>query len=144
MKISTRTRYGLRAALELAENYQKGPLQLKIIAERQDISVKYLEQIMAILKSGDFIRSIRGPRGGYMLAKAPNQIKLSDVFDCLEGIVTTVECVQDENFCARSVDCIAKQLWQQVNEAVRNILQSVTLQDLIDKAKGNRSPDYQI
>ncbi len=144
MKISTRTRYGIRAVLELAENYQKGPLKLGIIAGRQDISVKYLEQIMAILKSGDFIRSIRGPRGGYMLAKAPNQIKLSDVFGCLEGHVTTVECVENENYCARSTDCIAKQLWQQVHKAMRNVLQSVTLQDLIDKAKDNRSPDYQI
>lgn len=144
MKISTRTRYGIRAVLELAENYHKGPLQLRIIAGRQDISMKYLEQIMAILKSGDFIRSIRGPRGGYMLAKAPNQIKLSDVFDCLEGHVTTVECVENENYCTRSIDCIAKQLWQQVHRAMRSVLQSVTLQDLLDKAKDNRSPDYQI
>ena len=144
MKISTRTRYGIRAALELADNYNKGPLQLGAIAQRQDISVKYLEQIMAMLKSGDFIRSIRGPRGGYMLAKAPNQIKLSDVFDCLEGTVTTVECVKDESYCARSVDCIAKQLWQQVHRAIRDVLQSVTLQDLLDKAKDNRGPDYQI
>jgi Rrf2 family cysteine metabolism transcriptional repressor len=144
MKISTRTRYGIRAALELAENYNKGPLQLGTIAQRQDISVKYLEQIMAMLKSGNFIRSIRGPRGGYMLAKAPNQIKLSDVFDCLEGTVTTVECVKDKNYCARSVDCIAKQLWQQVHRAIRDVLQSVTLQDLLDKAKDNRSTDYQI
>jgi Rrf2 family protein len=144
MKISTRTRYGIRAALELAENYNKGPLQLGTIAQRQDISVKYLEQIMAMLKSGNFIRSLRGPRGGYMLAKAPNQIKLSDVFDCLEGTVTTVECVKDKNYCARSVDCIAKQLWQQVHRAIRDVLQSVTLQDLLDKAKDNRGPDYQI
>ena len=76
MKLSTRTRYGIRAILELAGNYQKDPLQLKIIAERQDISVKYLEQIMTILRSGELVRSIRGPKGGYMLAKAPNQIKL--------------------------------------------------------------------
>jgi len=144
MKISTRTRYGIRAVLELAEYYNKGPLQLGIIAQRQDISLKYLEQIMAMLKAADFIRSIRGPRGGYMLAKAPNQIRLSDVFDCLEGHVTTVECVEDESYCARSADCIAKQLWEQVQQAVRNVLQSVTLQDLLNKAKGNRSSNYQI
>ncbi len=144
MKISTRTRYGIRAVLELAENYQKGPLQLRIIAGRQNISIKYLEQIMTMLKFGDFIRTIRGPRGGYMLAKAPNQIKLSDVFDCLEGTVTTVECVEDENYCARSVDCMARQLWTQVHEAIGSILQSVTLQDLVDRAKDKRGPDYQI
>jgi Rrf2 family protein len=134
----------MRAALELAENYPKGPLQLKIIAKRQEISVKYLEQIMTSLRSGDFIRSIRGPKGGYMLAKAPNQIKLSVVFDCLEGTITTVECVEDENFCTRSDDCIARQLWAQMQQAIRSVLLSLTLQDLIDRAKDNRRPNYQI
>ncbi len=144
MKLSTRTRYGIRAILELADNYQKGPLQLKTIAKRQNISVKYLEQIMTILRSGDLIRSVRGPRGGYMLAKVPNQIKLSDVFDCLEGPVTTVECVEDENYCARVADCMARHLWMQVNQAIRNVLQSVTLQDLVDRAKDKGSLAYQI
>ena len=124
MKLSTRTRYGIRAVLELAENYGQGPLQLKSIAKRQDISVIYLEQIMTILKSGNFIGAIRGPRGGYMLVKAPNQIKPSEVFDCLEGPVTTVECVENKNYCARSVDCVAKNLWMQINEAIRNVLNS--------------------
>ncbi len=144
MKISTRTRYGIRAALELAQNYQNGPLKLKIIAKRQDISVKYLEQIMTVLRSGDFIRSIRGPRGGYMLAKAPNQVKISDIFDCLEGCITTVECVEDEDYCARSMDCVARQLWAQVQKAIRDVLQSITLQDLIDRAKHKESIIYQI
>ena len=144
MKISTRTRYGIRAILELAQNYKNGPLQLKIIAKRQDISVKYLEQIMTMLKSGDFIRSIRGPRGGYMLAKAPNQIKLSDIFDCLEGPITTVECVQDNDYCQRAADCVAKQLWETVHKAIKDILQSLTLQDLIDNIKDKKALNYQI
>ena len=144
MKLSTRTRYGIRAALELADHYDKGPLQLKNIAKHQDISMKYLEQIMTILKSGKLIRSIRGPRGGYILAKAPNQIKISDVFDCLEGPVATVECVKDKNYCARALDCMARQLWTQVNEAIRNVLQSVTLKDLVDQAKEKHGLNYQI
>jgi len=144
MKLSTRTRYGIRAILELAESYGQGPLQLKNIAQHQDISVKYLEQIMAILKSGGFVRSIRGAKGGYILAKAPDQIKLSDIFDYLEGPVSTVECVENEDFCARAVDCIARQLWMQVNEAIRGVLQSITLQDLVDKVKDKRALDYQI
>jgi len=144
MKLSTRTRYGIRAILELAGNYQKGPLQLKIVAKRQDIPVKYLEQIMTILRCGELVRSIRGPRGGYMLAKAPNQIRLSDVFDCLEGSVTTVECIEDENYCPRNADCIAKQLWTQVQNAIRNVLYSVTLQDLLDQAKDKGGLNYQI
>jgi len=144
MKLSTRTRYGIRAILELAESYRKGPLQLKIIAQHQDISMKYLEQIIAMLKSGGFVKSIRGAKGGYVLAKAPNQIKLSDVFDCLEGRVTTVECIEDEDYCARVADCVARQLWVRVQEAIDSVLQSITLQDLLDRAKDKRALDYQI
>jgi len=144
MKLSTRTRYGIRAILELAESYRQGPLQLKIIAQHQDISAKYLEQIIAMLRSGGFVKSIRGAKGGYILAKAPNQIKLSDVFDCLEGRVTTVECIEDEDYCARVADCVARQLWVRVQEAIDSVLQSITLQDLLDRAKDKRALDYQI
>ena len=114
MKLSTRTRYGLRAIIELAENHGKDPLQIRAIAKQQDISAKYLEQLMAILKSAGLVRSIRGSKGGYVLAKEPNQIKLNDVFNCLEGPVTTVECVENDSYCARVADCIARQLWVQV------------------------------
>ena len=145
MKLSTRARYGIRAILELAGNPGKGPLQIKTIAQRQDISVKYLEQLMAILKSAGFVRSIRGSKGGYVLAKAPNQIKLSDVFNCLEGpSVITAECVENESYCARAADCVARQLWLQVQEAIETILQSVTLQDLVDRTKNSKTLDYQI
>lgn len=144
MKVSTRTRYGIRAILELAQNERKGPLQIKIIARRQDISAKYLEQLMAILKSAGFVRSIRGSRGGYILAKSPTQIKISDVFDCLEGSVTTVECIESENYCARTADCVTRQLWMQVQQAIKNVLKSITLQDLVDRAKDKTTLDYQI
>ncbi|MHC4665000.1 MAG: RrF2 family transcriptional regulator [Planctomycetota bacterium] len=144
MKLSTRTRYGIRAILEIAANHGKGPLQTRIIAQRQTISVKYLEQLMAILKSGGFVRSIRGSKGGYTLAKAPHQIKLSDVFNALEGPVVTVECVKDESFCANAADCIARQLWAQVQKAIENVLESITLQDLIDRMKDEKISDYQI
>ena len=144
MRLSTRTRYGIRAMLELAQNVGRGPLQLKIIARRQDISVKYLDHLMAILKSAGFIRSIRGSRGGYMLAKAPEQIKLSDVFNCLEGPVVTVECTENENYCARAADCVTRQVWVQLQEAIKNVLQSITLRDLVDRTKNNKSLNYQI
>ena len=144
MKLSTRTRYGLRAVIELAENHGKGPLQIKTIAKQQDISAKYLEQLMAILKAAGLVRSIRGSKGGYILAKTPNQIKLNDVFNCLEGPVTTVECVENEDYCARVADCLARQVWIQVQEAITNVLQSITLQDLVDRAKDKGVLDYQI
>ena len=142
MKLSTRTRYGIRAILELAGSRGKGPLQIKTIAQRQGISVKYLEQLMAILKSAGFVRSIRGSKGGYILAKLPNQIKLSDVFNCLEGPVTTAECVENEDYCARVADCVMRQVWVQVQDAIENILQSITLQDLVDKTKDKKSLLY--
>ena len=144
MKLSTRTRYGIRAILELAENDSKRPLQLRIIAQRQDISIKYLEQLMSILRSAGFVRSIRGAKGGYVLAKPPNQIKLSDVFDCLEGYVTIVECIKDKKSCERADDCIARQVWIQVQEAIKNVLQSLTMQDLVDRTKDEKMLNYQI
>jgi Rrf2 family cysteine metabolism transcriptional repressor len=144
VKLSTRTRYGLRAVIELAENHGKGPLQIKTIAKRQDISAKYLEQLMAILKAAGLVRSIRGSKGGYVLAKAPNQIKLNDVFNCLEGPVTTVECVENEDYCARVAWCVTRQVWAEVQKAITTVLQSITLQDLLDRTKSSKTLNYQI
>lgn len=144
MKLSTRTRYAVRAIIELAQNGNNKPLQLKIIAQRQDISVKYLEQLMAILRSSGFVRSIRGSKGGYVLAKAPNQIKLNEVLHRLEGTVTTVECVENEDYCLRSADCASRYLWMQVEQAVEKVLEAITLQDLVDKANDGKKLDYQI
>jgi len=144
MKLSTRTRYAVRAIIELAQNGNNKPLQLKIIANRQDISIKYLEQLMAVLRSGGFVRSVRGSKGGYVLAKAPGQIKLNDVLHRLEGPVATVECVDDEDCCTRSADCAARSLWLQVEQAIEKVLQSVTLQDLVDRANNGNKLDYQI
>jgi len=144
MKLSSRTRYGIRAILELAEKYGKGPLQLRAIAHSQDISVKYLEQLMALLKSAGFVRSIRGSKGGYTLAKDPNQIKLSDVFNALEGPFVTSECINNNNYCQRVADCVARQVWVEVQQAVMNVLKAKTLQDLVDKKKDKRVLYYQI
>jgi Rrf2 family cysteine metabolism transcriptional repressor len=144
MKLSTRTRYGIRAVLELAENYGKGPIQLKIIARDQGISVKYLEQLMAALKSKGIVSSVRGSKGGYVLAKSPDQIRLSDCFTCLEGPVVTVECVENNSYCLRTSDCIARDVWSEVQKAVMTVLKSMTLQSLLDKSKHNKNLHYQI
>ncbi len=143
MKLSTRTRYAMRAMLGLAENYGKGPVQTRIIAEQQDISVKYLEQLMAALKSAGLVKSQRGAKGGYILAAQPDKIKLSDVFDVFEGPVTTVECVVNQNYCAKSADCVARQIWSEVQKAVRGVLQSRTLKDALDMSRQVRL-NYQI
>jgi Rrf2 family protein len=144
MKLSTRTRYGIRAIIELASNYGSGPLQIKIIAHRQNISVKYLEQLVAILKSAGLVRSVRGAKGGYLLDRPPDQIKIIDVFNVLEGQVITVECVENENYCTRIADCIARGLWMQIQKAVENVLGSITLQDLLEREKNNDALYYQI
>jgi len=91
MKLSSRSRYGLRAILELAVEYGNGPLQIKTIAEREDISNKYLEQLVAMLKASGLVRSIRGPKGGYELTRPPGDVKLSEVFTTLEGPVVAVD-----------------------------------------------------
>jgi len=144
MKLSTRTRYAVRAIIELAQNNSNKPLQLKVIAQRQDISVKYLEQLMAILRSAGFVRSIRGSKGGYLLAKAPNQIKLNEVLHRLEGTVSTVECVENEDYCSRSANCASRYLWVQVEQAIEKVLEAITLQDLVDKANDEKKLNYQI
>ena len=135
MTLSTRTRYGMRAIIELAQHEGKRPLQLKIIAERQDISVKYLEQLMSLLRSAGFVRSVRGSKGGYVLARAADQIKLSEVFRCLEGPVTTAECTDDESFCGRSADCAARKVWVRVEAAIQDVLGSISLSDLVLESK---------
>jgi Rrf2 family transcriptional regulator, cysteine metabolism repressor len=133
MKLSTRTRYGLRALLMLAENYGKGPLQIKLIARDQEISVKYLEQLLTVLKAAGLVKSIRGNKGGYVLAKPPGQIRASDCFDCLEGPVITTDCVDNEKSCPRSTDCVSRWLWAEIQNAVSTLLESTTFQDLVEK-----------
>ena len=144
MKLSTRTRYAVRAMIELARHDLNRPLQLKIIAERQEISVKYLEQLMAVLKSAGLIKSIRGSKGGYVLAKTPNQIALSDILHCVEGPIATVECVDDCSRCKRAADCTAREIWTRVEQAIEQVLQSFTLQDVADMASKKKQSDYQI
>jgi len=144
VRLSTRTRYGVRAMLELAASRSNTPIQLKTIASRQDISVKYLEQLMATLKTAGFVRSVRGSKGGYILAKPPNQIMLDRLFSCLEGPVITVECVENDSFCDRAADCAPRLLWAELQAAIMRVLKSTTLQDLVDKTKTNAKADYQI
>jgi Rrf2 family cysteine metabolism transcriptional repressor len=144
VRVSTRTRYAVRAMLELALNKSNAPVQLKNIASRQDISVKYLEQLMATLKTAGFVRSVRGSKGGYILTRAPNQIKLDHIFNCLEGPVTIVECVGNDNFCSRAADCASRLLWAQLQAAMMCVLKSTTLQDLVDKTQTYANADYQI
>jgi Rrf2 family cysteine metabolism transcriptional repressor len=144
MKLSTRTRYATRAILELAEHFGQGPLQTRVIAKHQEISIKYLEQIMSALKSAGIIRSQRGAKGGYVLSQPPEKIKLSEIFDIFEGPTMTVECAVNEKYCDKSDDCVARQVWCEIQKAIKGILESITLQDALEKAKNSKPADYQI
>lgn len=144
MKLSTRTRYGIRAVVELAESYGREPVQLKLISKDQDISIKYLEQIMSLLKSSGIVSSTRGAKGGYFLAKPPNEVKLSDCFNCLEGPVVTVECVENDNYCPKTKNCVTREVWTEIEKAVIGVLESVTLQDMVDRNNQNKPLLYQI
>lgn len=134
MKLSTRSRYGVRALVELAIEYEKGPLQIKTIADREKISNKYLEQIVGVLKTAGLVISVRGPKGGYILAKPPSEIKLLDVFDLLEGKVTAFDCLVDKSYCTRCGDCLTKNLWLKMQQAIEGALISVTLKEMADDA----------
>ncbi len=144
MKLSSRSRYGFRAILELAVEYGNGPLQIKTIAKREDISNKYLEQLVAMLKASGLVRSIRGPKGGYELTRPPGDVKLSEVFTTLEGPVVTVECLEHPEFCPRCTECVTRDVWAQMQSAIMGVLESMTLQDLVDKTKLGQAENYQI
>jgi Rrf2 family cysteine metabolism transcriptional repressor len=133
MKLSTRTRYGTRALLELAMHKGKGPVFLKDIARRQEISLHYLEHLVAPLIAGGIIRSVKGPRGGVSLARDPANIKLSEVTRLLEGSMSPVACVENPAACHRSADCATREVWNRLKSAMDGVLESTTLKDLMGK-----------
>jgi len=140
MKISTRARYGTRAMIEFALAYPERIVSVKEVAERQGISGKYLEQIMTLLKSAGLVRAVRGMHGGYALAKAPSGIKLSDIYQVLEGPIAPVDCVDRSHSCPLEDTCATRQTWQEIKEALSGVLESTTLKDLVDRKKGRNTP----
>ena len=141
MKLSTRTRYGTRALLELALHQGEGPVFLKDIAKKQQISLSYLEHLVTPLISGGIIRSIKGPRGGVTLAKRPEDIKLIEVTRLLEGSLAPVECVDHPEVCGRSEKCVTRDIWGEVKKAMNGVLEATTLQDLVDRQKKKGLPE---
>ncbi len=135
MKLSTKGRYGTRAMVDLAFHYGQGPILLKDIAKRQQISEKYLEHIITSLKVAGLVKSIRGSHGGYILAKSPAQIKLSQVIKVLEGSIAPVECVDDPKVCSRAKLCVTRDIWKKIKRAIDEILESITLKDLVEREK---------
>ena len=131
MKLSTRGRYGTRLMLDLAQHYTESPIPLAEIARRQGLSDKYLEQLIILLRGAGLIRSMRGRRGGYILARKPQNIRVSEIVEVLEGRLAVVDCVEDPGLCDRSADCLTRTIWVEMTDLLKGYLSSITLQDLV-------------
>ena len=136
MKLSTRSRYGTRMMLDLATHYDEGPIQIGDVAKREDISVKYLEQLIIPLKKASLIESVRGPKGGHMLAKPPEEITIGEIVRVLEGGVTLTPCLIDPDVCEKSNNCLTRGIWEEATQVMVDALNASTLAKLIEA--GNR------
>lgn len=138
MKLSTRGQYSARAMLDIAINSEGGkPVQLRDIARRQDIPEKYLERLIGSLRAAGLLKSLRGAQGGYLLSRPPAEIRLSEIIQIVEGPISPVECVDSPNICQRSHDCVAREIWDGLKQAVYDALSAITLEKMtaMQKAK---------
>ncbi|MDD3277666.1 MAG: Rrf2 family transcriptional regulator [Lachnospiraceae bacterium] len=142
MRISTKGRYALRLMLDLATNHTGEPIRLKDVAKRQEISEKYLEQIISILNKAGYVKSIRGPQGGYLLKREPEEYTVGMILRLTEGSLAPVECVENENdSCSRREGCVTVTLWKQLNDAINGVVDHVTLEDLVNW-QTNKADEY--
>jgi len=142
MRISTKGRYALRLMLDLAIHDNGEPVRMKDISERQNISNKYLEQIISTLVKAGAVKGFRGPQGGYRLAKKPEQYTVGMILRLMEGSLSPVACLDDEeNMCSREKDCVTLVLWKKLDEAIKGVVDTVTLGDLLEWYH-SRAGDY--
>ncbi len=133
MKISTKGRYALRLMLDLAVYNTGEPISLKDVARRQEISEKYLEQIISLLNKAGFVRSIRGAQGGYLLTKDPGEYTVGAILRLTEGDLAPVSCVGAENSaCERKDGCVTVRIWEKINDAINGVVDHITLADMVD------------
>ncbi|MBO4425340.1 MAG: Rrf2 family transcriptional regulator [Spirochaetales bacterium] len=142
MRISTKGRYAMCVMLDLAEHYKEGPVALKDIAARQNISKKYLEQIVSLLNRPDFLKTIRGAQGGYMLARTPDKYTVAEILKLSEGSLAPIPNLDDPSEAAAAADAQLLPIWQGLYDVVNNYLEGVTLQDILDRRM--ESYDYSI
>ncbi|MFZ2448163.1 MAG: Rrf2 family transcriptional regulator [Syntrophobacteraceae bacterium] len=145
MKLSTRGRYGVRLMLDLALHAGNGPVSLRDIAARQEISEKYLSNLIPALRNSGLVNSVRGAQGGYVLAKKPREITLKDILLVLEGPMHLVECAGQPEMCSRSTDCLVRDIWSEVGARMLDTLESFTLESMVEKQKHREKvPSYSI
>ena len=138
MKFSTRARYGARAMLDLAVHHAQRPVNIKEMAERQEVSATYLEQLMLRLVSHGLVRTIRGRGGGFVLSRHPSSIVLDEVVEALEGPVVFVECVANPGLCHRSPSCVTHDIWKDVAQDVADRLGRISLEDMAQRHRGKQ------
>ena len=144
MKISTKGRYALRLMLDLASNDSGTPIRLKDVAKRQGISEKYLEQIISILNKAGFVRSVRGPQGGYSLSRTPADYTVGMILRLTEGSLCPVDCAAEENgSCDREDPCVTRMLWKKLDDAISSVVDHVSLEELLSWQNA-RADDYVI
>ncbi len=139
MKLSTRSRYGLRLLLEIARENSTDPIPLNEVAQRQNISLKYLEKISKILKTEGYLLGKRGPNGGYLLNISPQNIRLGELIQSLEGGLDLVQCWMAETSCPRLQSCKTHQVWKELSNTIYEKLNTLTLQDLLETEDPNLS-----
>ena len=146
MRISTKGRYALRLILDIAMNDAEGkPVRVKDIAKRQEVSGKYLEQIVSVLTKAGYLRSIRGPQGGYLLTKRPDEYTVGMILRITEGSMEPVPCLEEgSEVCERMEECITIPLWRKLSEAISGVLDHTTLDDLIEWHYAKNGNDYVI
>ena len=146
MKISTRGRYALRLMLDVALNGQEAPVRIKDIAQRQEISEKYLEQIIAVLNKAGYVKSVRGAQGGYRIAKDPSDYTVGMILRLTEGSLAPVACLEDgADICERCDTCETLEVWQELYNAVNKVVDGVTIADLVERRKKRlENLDYSI
>ncbi|GAA0121552.1 MAG: Rrf2 family transcriptional regulator [Clostridium argentinense] len=131
MKLSTKGRYGVKAMVDLAVRYGKEPVSIKTISERQNISEYYLEQLFSTLRKSGLIKSVRGAMGGYVLGKAPEEIRIYDILEVLEGPIEISHCLDTES--CDNIDCCATRLvWKKIKDSIDNVTMSITLKDIVE------------
>lgn len=136
MKLSTKGRYGVRLMFDLALHYGEGPIFLKDIAERQQISEKYLWQLIPPLKQAGLITSTRGAHGGYELSKPPSHITVRDIVQTTEGSLSLVECVENASICAQAEACVTRDVWSEISAKLIQAMEAITLENMIERKRG--------
>ncbi|MBF9017065.1 MULTISPECIES: Rrf2 family transcriptional regulator [unclassified Oceanispirochaeta] len=142
MKLSTKSRYAVRLMINLAWNYKQGPSQLNEIARKEEISEKYLSQIVINLRAAGLIRSVRGAHGGYLLTQNPALTTLKEIVEVMEGGLDIVDCLTDEDNCGRSGQCLTRNVWNKVSQAIKDTLADINLADLSKQVNKSNVPMY--